>query len=505
MTMKRNWTRRELLQNTTLGGAVIAGSEGLTSIALAANRSARSEAEIERIAEQIMDTPSAETVSLVLHEMKKGLSVDQLLAAEFNAGIRFHGHHSAYVGASVAAVSERVTTPGTKLLPVFYYLNVLKFRAKRNALHWVDKRKVPPATKAKDFFHQAMTEGDRRDAGLALIALGRDLGPQQAYRHLWEFGAERNAASGGHTAVSVTNTYRTLEATNWQCSETALQFAAVDEAWRPPRGSTLCLANRERSQRVDEFPKNWSTASPDRGATLELLNLYREGRPDSACKTTFNKLRKNQVSAQSAWDAVFLVTAELVARYEWVGQKMLAGHSVTCVNALHYMFRKLTEHDARLYSLLEAIEWATSFLARERARPALRELDLLNVEPIEGTDAEAMDAIFSRLPPRRFASMARPGFDNVDEAMKITLGWAIRRTDHRLFIEIAMQLMCIKSTAEVHDFKFPMALFENYDYISANWKPYLLAASVHVLHGTIMEDSAIVKQAREQLVGLRSR
>lgn len=502
--MNRNWTRREILQSTSLGGALMTGWKGLTSIAVAANKSARSDAEIERFAEQIMDTPADEVVRLVLNEMKKGLSVDQLLAAEFNAGMRFRGHHSAYVAASVAAVAGRVTKPVTKVLPVFYYLNTLKFRARRNALHWVDKKRVPPATKAKDFFHVAMTAGERRDAGLALISLGRELGPKQAFRELWEYGAERNSASGGHTAISVVNTYRTLEATNWQCSETALQFAAVDEAWRLPRGSNLCLINRELSKRIDEFPQSWSTATADRGATLELLNLYRKGRPDDACETSFDMLLQDRVSAQSVWDAVFLTTAELVVRYEWVGQKMLAGHSVTCVNALHYMFRTASEPAAKLYSLLEAIEWATSFLARERARPALRDLDLLKVEPVEVSNAEAMEAIFSRLPPRRFASMARPGFENVDEAMKMTLGWATRNSDHRLFLETAMQLLCIKSTAEVHDFKFPMALIENYDHISAEWKPLLLAASVHVLHGTIMEDSPIVQQAREQLVGFRS-
>lgn len=500
--MNQNWTRREILQSTVFGGAVISGLDGFVSNAATANTSAGSDAEIERFAEQIMDTPSEDAVRLVLNEMQRGLSVDHLLAAEFNAGIRFHGHHSAYVAAAVTAVADRVNSPGTKLLPVFYYLNVLKFRSRRNALHWVDRKKVPPAEKAKEFFHKAMAEGERRDAGLALISLGRDLGPKKAFQQLWEYGAERNSASGGHTAISVMNTFRTLESTNWHCAETALQFAVVDEAWRPPRGSKLCLANREQSQRAGELPKTWISASSDRGATLELLNLYRQGRPEDACETTFKMLHQGKTSARSVWDAAFLVTAELIARYEWVGQKMLAGHSVTCVNALHYMFRTATEADAKLYAVLEAVEWATSFLARERARPALRELDLLKIAPVTVSDADAMEAIFTRLPPRRFASMSRPGFENVDQAMKIALAWAQRHSNHQLFFQTAMQLMCIKSTAEVHDFKFPMALFENYDHASPVWKPYLLAASVHVLHGTIMEDSKIVKQAREQLAKL---
>lgn len=496
---QRNWTRRELLQSAALGGVLVAGWDDLVAIASPASSSDRTDADIERLAEQIMDTPPEKVVSTVLHELRSGLSVNQLLAAEFNAGIRFHGHHSAYAAQPIATVGDRVTTPATKLLPVFYYLSVLRFRAKKNALHWVDRNKVPPAAKAKDFFHQAMVEGERRDAGLALISLGRDIGPKKAFRHLWEYGAERNSASGGHTVISVANTFRTLEATRWQCSETALQFAVVDEAWRPPEGSRLCFENRERADRADELEFNWASAESDRVATLELLDVFRSGRPESACETTFDMLQKKKVSARSVWDAVFLMTAELVVRYEWVGVKGLAGHSVTCVNALHYMFRNLNKPESQLFALLEAIEWATSFLVRERARPALREVDLLQLEPVDVPDGDAMEAIFSRLPPRRFASMARPGFDDVDTAMKITLGWARRNVDHRLFLETAMQLMCIKSTAEVHDFKFPMALFENHDYVSAEWKPFLLAASVHVLQGTMMEDSRIVTQAKEQL------
>ena len=38
----------------------------------------------------------------------------------------------------------------------------------------------------------------------------------------------------------------------------------------------------------------------------------------------------------------------------------------------------------RLYCLLEAVEWTCSFLARERARPALRDFDLLGLTKTEG-------------------------------------------------------------------------------------------------------------------------
>ena len=192
----------------------------------------------------------------------------------------------------------------------------------------------------------------------------------------------------------------------------------------------------------------------------------------------------------------------LVVRYRWVGSKLLAGHSVTCTNALHYMFRTLPDPTARLYAMLEAVEWTTSFLQRERARPALREKSILDIAAADLPPGnETLERIFSLLPPRRFASLARPGFEDVDSAMEITFAWAQHHQNHHLFLQTAQRLMCLKSTPEVHDFKYPIALFENYRYASDQWKPNLLAASVHVLHGTEMEDSGIVQQARERLGG----
>jgi hypothetical protein len=134
---------------------------------------------------------------------------------------------------------------------------------------------------------------------------------------------------------------------------------------------------------------------------LELLDLYRQGNPDEACQTTFDWLLNGKIRAGSVWDALFLTTAELVTRYTWVGSKMLAGHSITCANALHFIFRNVSDPATRLYALLEAVEWTTSFLNRERARPALRDRDLFKVTPA------ALSKMVTRwnLSSRRFPSV----------------------------------------------------------------------------------------------------
>ena len=81
----------------------------------------------------------------------------------------------------------------------------------------------------------------------------------------------------------------------------------------------------------------------------------------------------------------------------------------------------------------------------------------------------------------------------------MAFAWARRTKDHTAYFQQALRLLCLKSTTEVHDFKYPLALFENYRYASDEWKPHLLAASVYVLHGAQMEDGKMVGQARQRL------
>ena len=83
--------------------------------------------------------------------------------------------------------------------------------------------------------------------------------------------------------------------------------------------------------------------------------------------------------------------------------------------------------------------------------------------------------------------------------IELAFAWAKAHADHTPFFQEATRLLCLKSTTEVHDFKYPIALFENYRYASPEWKPHLLAASVYVLHGTQMEDAPMMAQARERL------
>ncbi len=134
----------------------------------------------------------------------------------------------------------------------------------------------------------------------------------------------------------------------------------------------------------------------------------------------------------------------------------------------------------------------------------------MKITAMEGEDVpdspeEAVRKIFDLQPPRqrdstqtRFVSLYVGKREEMDPIVRMAYAYA-RRYDHDLFIRTALRLVCRKSTDNAHDIKFPAAIFENYALASREWRPHLLAASIHWLHGTQMEDSPAVKQARESL------
>ena len=501
--MTHEFTRRNVLRTSAgaVVGAGLSGWPGQASASVAASRplTHADDVVIERLASLLIETEPDRVVDVVADELERGLSRQHFLAANFVAGIRYQGHHYAYVAHPVNVVSN-VMPSKSSLLPMFCHLEALKTSRGSERLRAIDKSKIPAIGIAEESFRVAMTENDSDTASLAFLALAREFGPRRAYDRLWMYGAGRNHRSGGHTAISVINTFRTLQAIDWRCPETILQFAVEDSAVGRALGSDLHIENQERAARETELPQAWTGSTSRRETVLDLLNLYREGQPEDACKETFDLLQRGKVQAGTVWDALFLTTAEMTARYIWVGSKMLAGHSITCTNALHFVYRTVPAPVTRLYALLEAVEWTASFLNRERARPALRHRSIIDVAPAELTVADkSPDRIFSIIPIRRRRHFSPALLPEADKAHELAFAWAKHNPDHTPFIQEALRLVCLKSTTEVHGFKFPLALFENYRYASPEWKPHLLAAAVYVLHGTRIEDSPMVKQARERL------
>lgn len=134
--------------------------------------------------------------------------------------------------------------------------------------------------------------------------------------------------------------------------------------------------------------------------------------------------------------------------------------------------------------------------------------DLTGARPT-GKAADVIGEVFASLPPHQYLydHKTRVGVghhlpkkaDRAEPARKV---FALA-TEHPeaagLFARGARHWLCRKATVDAHEYKLPAALFEDYELVSANWRPRLLAASAHWLHGAQSEDAAPVRQAREAL------
>ena len=296
--------------------------------------------------------------------------------------------------------------------------------------------------------------------------------------------------------IGVANTYRVLEVIGWRYAEPALQFVVFSPNASKAE-SEVCQANTRRAREsAGQLRPDWGGGKSDRGAVLELLAFFREGQVAPACEWAYDRLVAGKLQASTVWDAIFLAAAELIVRYEVGSVTGRPLHSMTMSNALHYAFRTYSDAETRLRILLEAVHWGCEFYTVERSLGDLRDLRITAIPEVDSPAnvTDAVDDIFGRLPPRRGRRRDRT---RDDKAMELTFALA-RKHDHGPFFETARRLMCRKAL-DAHEFKFMAAVFENYEHVSPEWRPHLLAAAVHIFQGPRMEDSKGYLQAREEL------
>jgi hypothetical protein len=178
------------------------------------------------------------------------------------------------------------------------------------------------------------------------------------------------------------------------------------------------------------------------------------------------------------------------------------------VNALYYAFGACDHPQTQLYLVLQTVERAAEFIATEKKQGKLRDAKITEIVEVESRNspAEAVEEVFSLLPrkkysadQKRFLSDHAGTREELDRVMQLTFAYARKHADHQSFLQTARRLICLKATQNAHDVKFPSAIFENYELVSPQWRPHILAASVHWLHGTQMPDNPAVVAAREAL------
>jgi hypothetical protein len=214
-------------------------------------------------------------------------------------------------------------------------------------------------------------------------------------------------------------------------------------------------------------------------------------------------LLSGKVKAGSVWDAISLAAADSVSRHK-VGAAMMGAqiHAVTTTNALRYGFNLVDNPTTRLINLLQAAGVLADFFIRHvNKEGALRDINLLDLRSSAGKPTGTIRDVFELLPFKGKEYFQKNSDERAasDHACRMAFELLRNESNHAPFMQTARSFLCVKSSLDPHDIKYPAAAFEDAHSVSVEWRPYLLASSVHALHGTKSNDTPVLVQVRNAL------
>ena len=461
--------------------------------------------ETDRLLQLLRSLSREQCVPAFAREVKAGLSYRQFLTVLFLAAVENGDPHQvaqvygAHRVSSDARIEER-------LLPLFWVLNRIKQESEVGAATKPAlkpfKGQLPRSDQAADRFRDAMLKSDNAEAERAALALARDRGARHIMHRLWEFAPRNIGDNLGHPAIALANSLRALEVMGWQHGEVALRY--VTRYIAGYKGDKTYAPNLERvKQTLSRLPAEWAGAASDKSATLDLYKLLRAGNANEAGEWICSQLASKRLKAGAAWDAISLAAADSVFRHK-IGGGMLGGqiHAVTTTNALRYGFDLVDDPQMKLLNLLQAAGVVSDFYVRHVSRKGeLRDISLLDLKNAASKPAGTLRDVFELLPFKaRDHFEPKPGEREAsDQACRMAFDLLSHANNHAAFMQTARSFLCVKASLDPHDIKFPAAIFEDAYAVSVEWRPYLLASSVHSLHGSRSADTPVLVQVREAL------
>lgn len=462
---------------------------------------------LQPIVKRMIDVPREGAVEMLADEFRTGLTYRQALAALLVAASSCEGtHHEVYLVYSAHQMSLD-SVGADRLIPVFWGLDSLKraqenyAKPPRDALEGV----YPTGDKALLEFREAMDSWDQGRAERSLIGLSRSWSPRDIIEELWHYGAKEWGFIG-HKIIAVANCWRSLQTVGWHYSEPILRFIVSDLMSRVgDLDSQPYRENMERATRASSLAPDWVRAGFDESSTLELLSEIRAGEMDRATDMAYRQIVDSGVPAGAVWDAVFLSAGEFMHRHKQGGYAGSGGintrplHSNTVANAMHYAFEDTVSQTTRLFVLLQAVGWVANFIGIEHEHGNLRDRKITDLAPKEGIESseDATEEVFSLLPSREMRQQIEDR-SGIEEAEKLAFTYGKKAFGLDTFLRRSRQLVQRKANPDAHDYKFPVAIFQNYGIVSPMWRPYMMATSVNWLHSASKPDSDVYQRFADQ-------
>lgn len=498
-------SRRDFLKTTATSGAILGLGDlsflsqlpGVSRTEAQMNpKSVRFQPEIEPIVRMLEETPRERLLEEVAKRIKQGLSYRELLAALLLAGVRniqprpvgFKFH--AVLVVNSAHLASLASPDSDRWLPIFWSLDHFKESQARDVREgdWtigqVSESAVPPPTKARQAFTEAMNNWDEAAADAAVAGLARTASPQEVFEIFCRYGA-RDFRDIGHKAIYVANAWRTLQHIGWQHAEPVLRSLAYallyHEGDNPAKRDAEADRPWRRNQTMATKIRNdWQQGKPIAEATTEMLTVLREASAEEACDKIIVALNRG-IAPQTVWDGMFLSAGEMLMRRPGI----VSLHAVTSANALYFAYQTSANDETRKLLLLQTAAFLALFRGARWGEKGVK-IDQFEPLPTKAKGALGIEEIFAEV-----------SNDRMTAARKMS-AYLKENPQPEKLINAARRLIFLKGT-NAHDYKFSSAVLEDYYNVSPAWRDRYLASSVFNLRGSGGADNELVKRTRGAL------
>jgi hypothetical protein len=166
---------------------------------------------------------------------------------------------------------------------------------------------------------------------------------------------------------------------------------------------------------------------------------------------------------------------------------IVALHSLTSLNALHYAFQRTVDENTRKLLFLQASAFVPLFREAMKSRGKVGDAKIDELKPTEDQKDYDVGSIYTTLSKDKNA------------AARIALAYLQNNpAGAKELIDAGRLLIFLKGT-DSHDYKFSSAVMEDSAFISPTWRDRFLAASLFWLKGSGAGDSPLLKKTRAAL------
>jgi len=460
------------------------------------------DADVEPLVRLIETTSREKVFDKIVARIQSGISYQQLLSAVFLAGIRniqprpvgFEFH--CVLSINSAHLAAQAASDGDRWLALFWAVDNFKqsqaVKQKKGA--WAMPRlsegKTPSPLQARKAFINAMDSWDPEGADPAIAVLARTAGANELLELFTRYGS-RDFRDIGHKAIYVANAFRTLNTIGWRHAEPVLRsitFALLHiDAGNPAKNDLEPDRPwRDNLESAKKIREGWQSGKITPEATNEILAIQRSGSVKEVCDKVVELLNR-EVDPASIWDGLFITAGELLMRQRGI----VALHSMTSLNALHWLYQTSGTDETRRLLMLQAAAF-TSLFRRALGRPALQGVNIDAIERVENQEPIAIDDIFANASKDRLT------------ATRQVLSVLHKDANNADAIIAAGRRLVFNKGRDSHDYKFSSAIMEDYYHITPHWRDRYLASSMFWLHGTGDQDNELILRARGSLANGKS-